>query len=389
MQHKPQAENQVKDYEVAVYYFPNYHVDPRNESWHGKGWTEWELTKQARPRFEGHEQPKIPLWGYEDESDPQVMAKKIDAAADHGVSSFIFDWYWYEDGPYLERALEEGFLKATNNERLKFSLMWANHDWVDIHPAQRSQPYNTLKSGTVSRAAFEAATNHMIQHYFSHPSYWRVEGGLYISIYELMSLIKGLGSTDAAKEALEDFRTRVRAAGLGELHLNAVVWGVQILPGEEKLTDVNEWLAFLGFDSITSYVWIHHHELKQFPFTSYEQLSELSKQDYETFTHTYDLPYYPNVTMGWDASPRTIQTDGYDNLGYPFMPILEGNTPAAFENAMLAAKNFLDLGHTASKIVTVNAWNEWTEGSYLEPDTVHGMGYLQAIRNVFGSDSLK
>ncbi|MFD0714865.1 glycoside hydrolase family 99-like domain-containing protein [Paenibacillus sp. GCM10027626] len=373
-----------KTYEVAVYYFPNYHVDPRNEAWHGKGWTEWELTKQAKPRFDGHQQPKIPLWGYEDEADPEVMAKKIDAAADHGVTGFIFDWYWYEDGPYLQRALEEGFLKAHNNDRLNFSLMWANHDWVDIHPAQRSRPYNTLSAGTVSRQAFESATNHMIANYFHHPSYWRVEGGLYFSIYELMSLIKGLGSVEETRAALADFRDRVRAAELGELHLNAVVWGEQILPGEEKLTDVNKLLADLGFDSITSYVWIHHHVLPEFPATAYEQFRKVNAEDYAKFTDEYDLPYYPNVTMGWDASPRTIQTDSYDNLGYPFMPTLGGNTPEQFEEAMRTMKSFLDEGRTQPKIFTVNAWNEWTEGSYLEPDTVHGMAYLQAIRNVFG-----
>ena len=94
------------EYEIAVYYFPDYHEDERNNVWHGPGWTEWELMKRAEPRFEGHQQPKIPLWGYEDEADPMVMAKKIDAAADHGITSFVFDWYWYEDGPYLQRDLE-------------------------------------------------------------------------------------------------------------------------------------------------------------------------------------------------------------------------------------------------------------------------------------------
>lgn len=36
------------------------------------------------------------------------------------------------------------------------------------------------------------------------------------------------------------------------------------------------------------------------------------------------------------------------------------------------------------KIMTINAWNEWTEGSYLEPDTVQGLGYLAAIQATFG-----
>ena len=65
------------------------------------------------------------------------MARKIDAAADHGIDAFIFDWYWYDDGPFLERgAGARASCGAANNDRLKFALMWANHDWLDIHPAK-------------------------------------------------------------------------------------------------------------------------------------------------------------------------------------------------------------------------------------------------------------
>lgn len=78
------------EYQVAAYYFPNFHIDRRNEEWHGKGWTEWNLVKAATPRFTGHNQPKIPLWGYEDEANPAVMGKKIASAADNGLSAFIF-----------------------------------------------------------------------------------------------------------------------------------------------------------------------------------------------------------------------------------------------------------------------------------------------------------
>ena len=373
-------------YEVAAYYFPNYHQDGKNAKWHGKGWTEWELVKRAEPRFQGHQQPKVPAWGYEDESDPTVMAKKIDAAADNGLTAFIFDWYWHEEGPYLSRALEEGFLKAQNNNKLKFSLMWANHDWVDIHPATRDKSYPTLASGIVTEETFIKATDHIISKYFSHPSYWKVNKGLYFSLYELMSLVKGFEGIENTKRILIEFRDRVRKAGLGELHLNAVVWGVQILPGEKKITNPNEMVKELGFNSVTSYVWIHHQELKQFPKTAYSEIREKSIEDFVKFTDEYDLPYYPNVTMGWDSSPRTIQSDVFDNLGYPYMPILDGNTPEEFEKALTGAKAFLDKGLTNPKILTINAWNEWTEGSYLEPDIINEMGYLEAIERVFGKE---
>src|SRR5690242_14054851 len=71
---------------VVSYYFGNYHPgDPRNVKNKGANWSEWELVKNARPRFPGHQQPNVPLWGYTDESKPEVMAQKIAAAADHGI----------------------------------------------------------------------------------------------------------------------------------------------------------------------------------------------------------------------------------------------------------------------------------------------------------------
>jgi len=88
--------------------------------------------------------------------------------------------------------------------------------------------------------------------------------------------------------------------------------------------------------------------------------------------------------MGWDSSPRTVQSDKFINHGYPFMATMSGNTPEAFRTALTKAKAWLDRRDPADRILTINAWNEWTEGSYLEPDTVNGMGYLEAIKAVFG-----
>ncbi len=76
-----------------------------------------------------------------------------------------------------------------------------------------------------------------------------------------------------------------------------------------------------------------------FPLTSYAAVRERSARDYETFTSKYKLPYFPNVTMGWDASSRTVQSDVYENVGYPFTPILDGNTPGEFERALRQARS--------------------------------------------------
>jgi hypothetical protein len=379
------AANSNTPYEVGVYYFPNYHVEPRNEKRYGKGWTEWELVKGAKPRFPGHAQPKAPLWGHEDEADPAVMAKKIDAAADHGINHFIFDWYWHEEGSFLGRCLEEGFLRAPNVERLKFALMWANHDWVELFPARLGGAAPLHYGGAVSRATFDRMVEHVVETYFRHPSYWKIDGCPYFSIYELMTLIRGLGGVEETRAALEHFRARTRAAGFPDLHLNAVVWGMQALPNAVEITNPCELLTALPFKSITSYVWIHHVALRNFPTSSYVEATREAAEYWEFARREFPLPYHPNVSMGWDSTPRARQEDAFENAGYPFMPVLTGNAPENFRKALRAARKFLEAHPESPRILNINSWNEWTEGSYLEPDTVNGLGYLEAVRQVFGA----
>ncbi|WP_397374792.1 glycoside hydrolase family 99-like domain-containing protein [Paenibacillus sp. PAMC21692] len=119
-------------------------------------------------------------------------------------------------------------------------------------------------------------------------------------------------------------------------------------------------------------------------YPAYAKLAEAGWESYRQDFGKYGLPYFPNVSMGWDSSPRTVQSDIHANLGYPFTPILVDNTPEQFRKSLAAVKEFLDRSGTLPPIVTINSWNEWTEGSYIEPDTVHGLGYLEAIRSVFG-----
>ncbi len=354
-------------YDVAVYYFPNYHAEPRNDATRGPGWTEWDEVRRARPRFPGHQQPKVPLWGYQDESDPAVMAQKIDAAADHGVTTFIFDWYWDEDGPMLSAALEQGFLAAPNNDRLRFSVMWANH-WP------------------LARPAFDRATDHIIHTYLTHPSYQTIDDKAYVSIYELATLMDGLGGVDQTRDALDHFRQRAHAHGI-DLHLNAVHWGVQMGDPTPSLAVQNNLLATLGVDSVTSYVWIHHAALDHFPDVPYARYAADALTDWERFSRDYALPYYPNVTVGWDPSPRTDQAAPFALGAYPATAVLTDNTPERFEAVLREARAFLDRGLTAHPLLTIYAWNEWAEGGYLEPDTTNGWAYLEAIKRVFGPAS--
>jgi len=371
---------------VACYYFPNYHTgEPRNEAAKGAGWTEWELVKAARPRFEGHEQPKVPLWGYGDERDPIVMAQKIDAASDHGIDAFIFDWYFFDDGPFLNKCLDEGFLKAPNTNRMKFSLMWANHDWLDIHPYTHGTEHQLLYPGKVTVETYNRICDHVINDYFTQPNYWLIDGKPYFSIYDIQKFVEIFGSLEATKEAMDKMREKAIAAGLKGVHWNLVVWGNPVLPGENPPDNVQDLLNKLGFDSATSYVWIHHVSLPETK-NDYNNVRDKYMDYWDKAEKTYGAPYFPNVTMGWDSSPRTEQTkDWQPNYGYPYTGIMVNNTPENFKMALQTVKDRMMSNESSPRIVNINCWNEWTEGSYLEPDAVHGMQYLNAVKEVFGT----
>jgi hypothetical protein len=130
------------------------------------------------------------------------------------------------------------------------------------------------------------------------------------------------------------------AAGLPGVHVNAVVWGRPILPGEQAAADPATLVKDLGFDSVTSYVWIHHVPLpKQEP--DYDLVRDGYLWYWGEADRRFDVPFFPNVTMGWDSSLRAHQSDAFDNSGYPFKNTISGNTPARFQQALALTKRRL------------------------------------------------
>jgi hypothetical protein len=333
------------------------------------------VIKEAKPRFNGHQQPKVPLWGYGNENQPEVMEKKISTAANHGIDAFIFDWYYYDqpNGKYLYKALEEGFLGASNNSDLKFALMWCNHDVGEM-------------KGSIHPDTFEEIIDYVIEKYFKHPSYWLIDECPYFSIYQMHTFFETYGGdVRKASEAIELFRSKVKAAGFKDLHLNGVLFGLN--------NYMDQAVDLLKMNSVTSYVWIHHNALPSFPSTKYEVAlkqyfysveSGGGANGLENSANTIPVPYHLNVSMGWDSSPRCRNaSDWMSRRDYPFGAVIVDNTPYLFKKALAKAKKITLEKPLEERIITVNSWNEWGEGSYLEPDTQNGMAYLEAIRDVF------
>jgi len=374
---------------VAAYYYPGTHPDPRWDKNKYPGYTEWDEIKAAKPRFPGQVQPNPPVWGYQNEAQPEVMAQKIAAAAKYGVNAFIFDWYYYNDGPYLDDALDQGFLHATNNARVKFALMWANHDWYDIqgyNPADNN--LKMLYPGKVTPATWDKICDLVITKYFKHPSYWLVDGKPYFSIYEMSQFLDSFGSIENARAALDQFRAKVSAAGFPGLHVNAIVWGQPNLPGGKTPPGWPKLCRDLALDSLTSYTWVHHGALNNdtFPHSDYLWGRAKYLSFWANAQTDYPIPYFPNAMVNWDNSPRAAANADWSRPAAPVVnSVVTGNTPAAFQQSLEIIKHRLLAAPTQPKIITINAWNEWPEGSCLEPTRHYGYGYLEAIKAVLAT----
>lgn len=363
----------MKKYDIAAYVWPSYTGDePRSRMFWEEGYGEWQTVKKMKPLFEGHMWPRRPLWGYVNEADPYVMEMEIEAATSHGVNVFIYDWYWYDNRPFLEQCLDNGFLKARNNHKMKFYLMWANHTATSMWDKRISDLQVPIWDGAVDRKTFEHIVKRTIEKYFSHPCYYKIDGKPVYMIHNIHDFIRGIGSPEEAKLALDYFREQTQKAGFPGLELQVGIKGRGYFD-----TDIGggmtiaEFISYAKVDSGSLYQYCDFVPMND----SYPDIWKKAVKEYDELVKDLPLTAYPHVSVGWDSNPR--YNVFHDDVCYD-------NTPENVQKAFEYAKQYID-SHPELKapLITVNSWNEWTETSYLHPDDIYGYGYLEAIKKVF------
>ena len=289
---------------VCAYVWPSCHDDSLAHRWlWEEGIGEWEVIKKGDPRFPGHYQPRQPLWGYEPDNDPAVVEKWIRTALKYGVNTFIYDWYWFstEDGyhgPYLESALNDGFLKAPSHEKMNFYIMWANHDvkynYWNYH--KWGEREDRLFNPDVDWDQFRQVVARIISQYFSQPGYVKVDGCPVLGIFSLNNFVRGFGSLDEAARAMDYFREEVRKAGFPGLHLQEIHGGGFRL-SEESAARLKDRIARLGVGSVALY------NMGGFS-PDYLQHGREAIEIRRQWDEVFDVPVYPCVSVGWDDTPR-------------------------------------------------------------------------------------
>jgi len=354
---------------VLAYVYPGWHPIPeRDESFHA-GFTEWELVRDCQARFVGHAQPRVPLLGAYDDRDPDEVRLRLELAAEHGIDGLVYGLFWCRGKRVFEDALDRGLLGSPQGRAFPFAVMWANRMPRRVLPVRSSSDPVLSDDRRVPSDVpdFVELIATLARQYFHRENYIRVDGRPYLSIYDSTFFIEELG-LDWAREAIRAARSWLTDNSFGELHLAAIE------PSKAVLGAVRA----VGFDSVTHYV--HLPDWKGPQCQDYATRAAHCAGEWDHFASTSRLPYMPSVSPGWDATPRAADFGPEKPRKYPWSPVITGEHPDLFRQALDRARDFAARTRPHDPLVFVASLNEWSEGHYLEPDTRFGYGWLEAVR---------
>ncbi len=255
--------------------------------------------------------------------------------------------------------------------------MWANHDWADYFPAPYNKPWNSWLPLRHSADDLARLFDYCAAHYFRQPNYWRVEGRLFFSVFQPAKLLKELGGPAEVRSLLSALDRMLHRARLPAVHWNAMTTNPQL---SSQCQDA-------GFHSTTAYNIISSGKSSANLTQEYDDLITTHANTWKTMAAAA-LPNCPIVTMGWDVTPRCLHDVPwpFEKNNYPYTHVVLGNTPERFRRLCQQAADFVAADPMRPFAVFINAWNEWTEGSYLLPEAKYGTAYLEAVKQVFGHE---
>ncbi|WP_243286944.1 glycoside hydrolase family 99-like domain-containing protein [Geothrix terrae] len=327
------------DYRIGVYYYPGWKATAKEDPW-----------AKIKPYKE-----REPLLGFYPEGDVATAETQLGWMHQYGIDFVLYDWYWSPSGQtYLNHAVD-AYLQAKNRTQVKFGVIWCNH--TDRVPS--------------SVANFDAMVDYWIKTLFSQPTYLREDGKPVVVVFspqELYNLARKIGTTSNA--LLAKARAKARAAGYPGIHF------VGCAAAQKDY--VNGLIVGDGYDAVTTYNYGKGYSgemqnNKPLP-TTFQALAEGYRENWDWMVKQGTLPYWVPVIAGWNKRPWGSDTP-HDNCV---------STPATFTQHLKAAKAYLDqYPQKTRRTLVICAWNEFGEGSYIEPTRLAGKAYLEAIQTVF------
>ncbi len=346
--------------QLIAFYLPQFHPIPENDTWWGKGFTEWTNVTRGKPLFRGQEQPRLPAdLGFYDLRLPETRAAQAALAREYGIGAFCYYHYWFNGRRVLERPFND--VLRSGEPDFPFCLCWANEDWTRSWDGQSGQVLlQQIYSAEDDRAHFEA-----LLPAFKDPRYLRRDGKPVFLIYRAkhlpdtanslarwqeMARANGLpGICFLRVESFPDERNDPRPLGFEA--------AVEFQPEWRQLGDPR-WKR--GRRKLMRKLGLRWPGRWRHTIVPYERVVEIA-----TTKPKPDYVRFPGVAPSWDNSARR-QWSGL---------IVTGSEPAKYERWLRSI-----IVNQKHEYVFVNAWNEWAEGCHLEPHAQRGRAYLEATR---------
>jgi GT2 family glycosyltransferase/glycosyltransferase involved in cell wall biosynthesis len=362
---RPASNRSVK---TIAFYLPQFHPIPENDLWWGKGFTEWTNVVKARPRFRSHYQPILPAdLGFYDLRSPDVQDAQAELAKAFNVHGFCYYYYWFNGKKLLNRPIEQMLERGSPD--LPFCVCWANENW--------SRNWDGQNKHVLLEQRYSLESNRDLIREFikmmKDPRYIRHNGKPVVLVYRIRVIPNWLKTAAM-------WREECRRAGIGEIHLCAVRFGLEPLDGPPSQFGVDSYVLFPPHEAKKVSVKDQMLDLaSDFDGTifSYDAVAEA---DVSRFEKGYPWPVHRGAMLGWDNTARRPRDSR----------IFVGASPARFHRWMKDILRQEDAHNRDSEsLIFVNTWNEWAEGTILEPSTRFQRGFLHAVRSAVGERAAK
>jgi hypothetical protein len=348
------------DVRVIAFYLPQFHPIPENDRWWGPGFTEWTNVTRAVPLYRGHDQPRRPgELGYYDLRVREVRHRQAELARKYGIHGFCYYYYWFSGRRLLERPLE--LMLADHDLDFPFCLCWANESWSRRWDGSERDILIEQEYGPDDPPRFIRDVAPILR----DSRYITVDGSPMLLVYR-PAVIRDV------REVLRTWRATAAEVGLPGLH----VCGVQSNDYTSGLED--------GFDAMVEFP-PHSIPVDEITREVPDVASDFSGKIFSyadvvryctALGSCIRLPVYRGLMTSWDNTARRGLASH----------IYYDSTPEHYEVWLRRLLAYTRRHHQGDhRLLFVNAWNEWAEGAYLEPDEKHRYGYLEATaRAVFG-----
>lgn len=358
----------VGDLSLIAVVLPQFHPIPENDTWWGRGFTEWTNVAKARPQFPGHHQPQLPAdLGFYDLRLPETRAAQADLAKEFAISGFCYYHYWFDGKRILNRPLDD--LLTSGEPSFPFCLAWANENWTRTWDGRQRE---VLMEQKYSNDDDDRHIETLLP-FFADTRYIRIGGRPLFVVYKANDL-------PHPQRTFDRWRQRALISGVGELCLAQFeASGAGSAPNPLQIgLDLSiefapDWRSLGGQYYVTRKARIamamgllpkaySRHRVFEYELMVQKTLAKPDPA----------YPFIRCVSPGFDNSPRRPERGA---------TILRNNTPERYEEWLNKALVWAD-GHRIDgrRIVFLNAWNEWAEGNHLEPDMRNGRAFLEATR---------